>query len=44
MTRKGLASMDDHCDCKFCCYAVDNMKIHRLFRWVSPLVPWLRQQ
>ena len=42
LTRKGLASMGEFCDCRFCCYAGDNMKVHRLFRWVSPFVPWLK--
>jgi len=43
LTRKGLASMGEYCDCRFCCYAGDNMNIHRLFRWISPFVPWTRR-
>jgi radical SAM protein with 4Fe4S-binding SPASM domain len=43
LTRKGLASMGNHCDCRFCCFAGDNMKVHRLFRWVAPFVPWLKK-
>ncbi|NIN66813.1 MAG: radical SAM protein [Anaerolineae bacterium] len=34
----GLASIAERCDCDFCCYARDNMRVHRLFRWVAPLV------
>jgi radical SAM protein with 4Fe4S-binding SPASM domain len=38
VTRTGLASMGEYCDCRFCCYATDNLKVHRFFRWVSPFV------
>jgi radical SAM protein with 4Fe4S-binding SPASM domain len=34
----GLASIAGHCDCDFCCHARDNMRVHRWFRWVAPLV------
>lgn len=43
VTRKGLASMGEFCDCRFCCYAGDNLKVHRLFKWISPFVPWLKK-
>jgi MoaA/NifB/PqqE/SkfB family radical SAM enzyme len=36
-TRHGVASLSDHCDCRFCCYAADNWKVHRSIRWVLPL-------
>jgi MoaA/NifB/PqqE/SkfB family radical SAM enzyme len=39
LTREGLAAVQDNCNCNFCCFAKDNMKIHRLFRWISPVVP-----
>ena len=34
-TRAGLRALTDHCDCAFCCYALDNARVHRFFRWVS---------
>ena len=33
---KGLASMGEHCACRFCCFVGDNMRVHQLFRWVRP--------
>ena len=42
LTRKGLMSFSDHCDCRFCCYAGDNMKVHRLFKWISPFLDWFK--
>jgi len=38
MTRQGLASMGTDCDCGFCCYLNDNWRVHRIFRWMSPLL------
>lgn len=35
LTCQGLASIGEHCDCGFCCYVGDNMRVHRLFRWFS---------
>jgi len=35
-TRKGLASLIRDCDCEYCCFIKDNLRIHRLFRWASP--------
>ena len=37
MTCEGLASLDQQCDCEFCCYTEDNLHIYRLFKWISPL-------
>jgi len=37
MTREGLRRMADHCDCGFCCHVEDNARVHRFFRWFSPL-------
>jgi len=34
---QGLASLSEHCDCKWCCNARDNLRVHRRFKWVSPL-------
>jgi MoaA/NifB/PqqE/SkfB family radical SAM enzyme len=36
-TRAGLAAMGNRCDCTYCCYLPDNLRVHRLFRWVAPL-------
>ena len=36
MTRRGLTALDEQCDCEFCCYTEDNLRVHRLFRWFSP--------
>ncbi len=38
LTRKGLTSISKHSDCRFCYFVVDNMRVHRLFRWLSPFV------
>lgn len=38
LSRSGLASLDTYCDCGFCGYMLDNMRVHRLFRWFSPFV------
>jgi MoaA/NifB/PqqE/SkfB family radical SAM enzyme len=35
-TRQGLASLGQHCDCKWCCHARDNSRVHNRFKWVSP--------
>lgn len=34
ITRDGLAGMGDDCDCGFCCHLVDNIRVHRFFKWV----------
>ncbi len=37
LTREGLAAMSRYCDCSFCCYVEDNIRIHRIFKWFAPL-------
>lgn len=37
LTRKGLASMREHCDCGFCCNVWDSARVHKFFKWFSPL-------
>jgi radical SAM protein with 4Fe4S-binding SPASM domain len=44
LSRKGLASMGKDCDCGFCCHVVDNMRVHRFFRWISPFVHLFRRE
>lgn len=39
MTTGGLARLGDRCDCNYCCYAKDNLRVHRLFRWLAPRAP-----
>lgn len=36
MTRLGLTSIAEHCDCNFCGFIHDNMQVHRVFKWFSP--------
>lgn len=36
-TRTGLDSLARWCDCNSCCDVRDNLRVHRLFRWVAPL-------
>jgi radical SAM protein with 4Fe4S-binding SPASM domain len=36
MTRTGLTSIAEHCDCNFCGFIHDNMQVHRVFKWFSP--------
>ena len=38
MTKDGLASMGEQCDCNYCCFVADNFQVHRIFRWLSPFV------
>ncbi|MDO8283295.1 MAG: radical SAM protein [Thermodesulfovibrionia bacterium] len=33
------ASMLEGCDCNYCCFAVDNMKVHRIFKWIPSFFP-----
>lgn len=35
LTRDELQFLN-RCNCEFCCYTQDNLRIHRLFRWLSP--------
>jgi MoaA/NifB/PqqE/SkfB family radical SAM enzyme len=28
----------EDCDCSFCCFAGDNAKVHRFFKWFSPFL------
>ena len=28
----------EDCDCSFCCFAGDNVKVHRFFKWFSPFL------
>jgi radical SAM protein with 4Fe4S-binding SPASM domain len=36
---KTLASLGESCDCANCCQMKDNLRVHRLFKWVAPLLP-----
>jgi len=37
-TRDGLASITKECDCGFCCLVRDNIRVHRLFRFLTPFL------
>jgi radical SAM protein with 4Fe4S-binding SPASM domain len=37
VTCEGVASLLDRCECGHCCFVRDNMRVHRVFRWLSPL-------
>lgn len=37
MTRNGLTLLSEHCNCGYCCHVVNNKRIHKVFRWLSPL-------
>jgi len=38
MTRKGLAEVAAKHDCFFCCHVPDNLRVHRAYRWLAPVV------
>lgn len=38
ITRKGLLALGEYCDCGFCSAVYDNVRIHRLFKWVKPYI------
>lgn len=38
LTREGLASMNADCDCGYCCYLNDNVRIHRIYKWIAPIM------
>jgi len=33
-----LTSLNQYCNCAFCCYTRDNLRVHRVFKWFSPLL------
>lgn len=35
-TRKGLSGISECCNCNFCLYVEDNVRVHRLFKWFQP--------
>jgi MoaA/NifB/PqqE/SkfB family radical SAM enzyme len=38
LTKDGLLSMQEKCDCVNCCFVWDNLRVHRIFRFFLPLV------
>jgi MoaA/NifB/PqqE/SkfB family radical SAM enzyme len=36
-TMEGLMSLGVSCNCEFCCFLPQNYRIHRIFKWLSPL-------
>lgn len=41
-TCEGMSVITQHCHCDFCCYAADNVRVHRVFRYLAPLARWSR--
>jgi len=39
MTLEGVTGLRAQCDCTYCCFAVENLQVHRFFRWFAPLAP-----
>lgn len=37
-TQEGLARMQRDCLCAYCCHIRNNIKVHRIFRWVRPFL------
>ncbi len=37
MTAEGLSNLAGSCDCEHCCYAEDNLRVHKLFKPLAPL-------
>lgn len=37
-TREGLTSITKECDCGFCCLVRDNIRVHQLFRFLTPFL------
>ena len=35
ITREGLRRMSADCDCGFCCHTIENLRVHRIFKWCS---------
>jgi MoaA/NifB/PqqE/SkfB family radical SAM enzyme len=38
MTREGLAKVVARSDCFFCCHVTDNLRVHRIYRWLAPVI------
>jgi len=41
-TKNGLAGLKDHCTCGYCCHIRNNIKVHRIFRYIAPIAPILK--
>ncbi len=37
LSRRGEARVRETCDCDFCCYIEENLRVHRVYRWFLPL-------
>jgi MoaA/NifB/PqqE/SkfB family radical SAM enzyme len=29
--------IDENCDCSYCCHIIDNLRIHRFYKWLTPM-------
>jgi radical SAM protein with 4Fe4S-binding SPASM domain len=43
-TREGLASLSHRCDCEYCCFIKDNLRIHRFFKLASTFMRHPRKE
>ena len=37
LTRQGLVELTQRCDCSYCCHISDSVRVHRLYKWLSPV-------
>ncbi len=37
-TSSGLVSLQQQCDCSWCCHYKDSYKVQRIYRWIAPLL------
>ena len=38
MSREGIAAIAGRFDCFFCCHVNDNLRVHRVYRWIAPFL------
>jgi len=38
----GAAAFGGRCECEDCCQMKDNLRVHRIFRWVAPAARWIQ--
>jgi MoaA/NifB/PqqE/SkfB family radical SAM enzyme len=43
LTKKAVNSLNQDCDCGFCCFVGNNIRIHRKFKWFSPFLHQFKQ-
>lgn len=43
LTKKEDNSINKDCDCGFCCFVGNNIRIHQIFKWFFPFRPKIKQ-